>query len=141
MSARPSAAAGENHDVRDDACVEVDLAHEHQCRHEDEVGRQDPAWPVDGRDDREEGPHESLAHGIARTDVSAAGATAAAKQQPAHERDVVVGPDRRVARRAERATAGDADAARQPVRPRVDEAADEQAVDSGYDDDEGVHAQ
>ena len=63
-----------------------------------------------------------------------------AQHQPADQRDVVVGADLRPAVRAMGAPLADLLAVRQAPRPSVEEAADEEAVDDGHDDQQRRHA-
>ena len=89
--------------VRDDLVLEVDQRDRHEQQHQDEPEERVGVGPLGDDDERAQEACAGLHERIAPRDRRLAVAAAPAQQQPREHRDVVVGLDRRPARRAARA--------------------------------------
>ena len=127
LQARPATMPGSGDDVRQDAVPQID--HE---QHNHRAGKQEPhgeerRQSVQQHTAREHETRHELHERIGDADTGAAGAAAAAQQQPRHDRHVLVPRQWTLALRAVRRRPRDRLPARQPVDADIEKAAHQQA--------------
>ena len=120
--------------VRDDAVLEVDPGDRDQHGGERELDHEVVAEPVRQDDGAEDQARDQLDQRVAGGDARRAVTAAAAQEEPRDDRQVVPGPDRRVAAGAVRGRGDERLSAREAVGDDVQERPDDQS-EGGCDGD------